>query len=195
MQSSAQRPVNKPYFSGGFGDPGRTAPIGKNCCEIKEAHRGTHRVSEPLRCNGLDQPPGHKKKRKRFPLSELIKPAHKRFSRVVGYVLTQGNSDAWLGLATVAKARLTPGERVSLAYAALRSLDTPEQAEMVAESVLTFADYPLPTFLNPMEDAQHWASHASLKERKAYALAAYEALPEREQMAFRRHISEVEIAL
>ncbi|MCE8006006.1 hypothetical protein [Aestuariivita sp.] len=45
-----------------------------------------------------------------------------------------------------------------------------------------------------MDDARWWASFASLKERKAYALAAYEALPERDQMAFRKHISEVEIA-
>lgn len=114
-------------------------------------------------------------------------------SRVLGYALTSGGADAWTGFATVANARMTIEERAALAWAGLRSLDKPEQAELVAESVLQFADYPLPTFLNPMDDARWWASFASLKERKAYALAAYEALPERDQMAFRRHISEVEI--
>lgn len=122
-----------------------------------------------------------------------MKRDHKRMSRMMGYALTLGDADAWVGFATVATARMTSEERAALAWAALRSLDTPEQAEMVAEAVLQFADYPLPTFLSPMDDARWWASFASLKERKAYALAAYEALPEREQMAFRRHISEVEI--
>ncbi|WP_127114043.1 hypothetical protein [Shimia sediminis] len=114
-------------------------------------------------------------------------------SRVLGYALTLGSPDAWGGFTTVATARLTIQERAALAWAALRSLDSPEQAEMVAEAVFEFAGHPLPTFLNPMDDARWWASFASLAERKAFALAAYEALSTREQMAFRRHISEVEI--
>jgi hypothetical protein len=123
-----------------------------------------------------------------------MKPEHKRMSRMVGYTLTLGDADAWANFTTVAMVRMTVEERAALAWAALRSLDTPEQAEMVAETVLSFAGYPLPAFLNPMEDARWWAARASLKECKAYALAAYEALPVRDQMAFRNHISEVEIA-
>ena len=134
-------------------------------------------------------------RRKPSLLSKHIKPDHKRMSRMIGYTLTLGDADAWAGFVAVATARMTPEERAALAFPALRSLDTPEQAELVAEAVLKFADYPLPTFLNPMDDARWWASFASLKERKAYALAAYEALPPHEQMAFRKHISEVEIAI
>jgi hypothetical protein len=104
-----------------------------------------------------------------------MKPEHKRMSRIMGYTLTLGDADAWAVFSALAMARMTPEERAALAWAALRSLDTPEQAELVAESVLKFADYPLPTFLSPMDDARWWASFASLKERKAYALAAYEA--------------------
>ncbi|ASM72845.1 MULTISPECIES: hypothetical protein [Roseobacteraceae] len=59
---------------------------------------------------------------------------------------------------------------------------------------LQLRDAPMPSFLNPMKDARSWASCASLDECKAYALAAYEALPFQEQMAFRNHISEMEIA-
>ena len=116
-------------------------------------------------------------------------------SRMIGYTLTLGDADAWAGFTTVARARLTIEERAALAWAALRSLDTPEQSERVAESVLSFGDYPLPTFLNPMNDARWWASFASPKERKAYALAAYEAMSTKDQMAFYRHIREVEIAV
>ncbi len=122
-----------------------------------------------------------------------MKPEHKRISRVMGYALTIGN-DAWGSAATLAAARMTIEERAAWAWAALKSLDAPEQVEEVAKAVLCFAGYPLPTFLNPMEDARLWATSASLKERKAYALAAYNALPFREQMAFRNHISEVEVA-
>ncbi|KPN62097.1 hypothetical protein AKJ29_07375 [Aliiroseovarius crassostreae] len=123
-----------------------------------------------------------------------MKPEHKRMSRMMGYTLTLGGYDAWEGFSLVAMARMTPEERAALAWAAMRSLDTPEQAELVAESVLKPADYPLPTFLSPLADARWHASLATTKERKAYALAHYEALSPREQMAFRKHISEVEIA-
>jgi hypothetical protein len=132
--------------------------------------------------------------KKRSSFSNFMKSEHKRMSCVMGYTLTLGDADAWSGFTTMARARLTVEERSALAWAALRSLDTLEQAELVAKTVLTFADYPLPSFLNPMYDARWWASFASLNERKAYALAAYEALPVRKQMAFRNHISEVEIA-
>jgi hypothetical protein len=123
-----------------------------------------------------------------------MKPAHKRMSRVMGYVLTIGGADAWAGFSTVAKARLTIEERAALAWAALRALDASDQVEMIAQAVMQSAGSPLPTFLNPISDARWWASIASRSERKAYALAAYEALSEQDQMAFRRHIGEVEIA-
>ena len=132
--------------------------------------------------------------KKRYSLGNLMKAEHKRIARVIGYTLTLGDGDAWASLSAVASACLSVEERAALALAALRALDTPEQSELVAETVLTFAGYPLPPFLNPMEDARWWASFASLKERKAYALAAYEALPLAEQAAFYDHISEVEVA-
>lgn len=112
---------------------------------------------------------------------------------MLGFALTLGEADAWSGFASVAITRLSIEERAALAWAALRSLDAPDQAEAVSEAVLKFSGYPLPTFLNPMSDARHWASLASLRERKAYALAAYEALPQRDRLAFRKHISEEEI--
>lgn len=127
-------------------------------------------------------------------VGKFMKSEHKRMARMIGYTLAIGDANAWAGFTTVARARLTIKERAALAWAALHALDTPEQAERVAQTVLTAADHPLPVFLSPMEDARWWASVASLNERKAYALAAYEALPLAEQIAFRKHISEVEIA-
>lgn len=113
---------------------------------------------------------------------------------MLGYALTLGDADAWAEFATIARARLTAEERAALAWAVLRSMDTPDQAEMVTEAVLKFADQPPMRNERAVDDARWWASCASLQERKAYALAAYEALSPRDQMAFRNHISEVEIA-
>ena len=132
--------------------------------------------------------------RKASTLSKFMKPDHKRMSRVMGYALTIGDADAWSGFATVAMAKATVAERAGLAWAALRALDTPEQVEQVVEAVLSHAGYPLPALLSPMSDARWWASIANRSERKAYALAAYDAMSLEDQMAFRKYISEVEIA-
>ncbi len=79
-------------------------------------------------------------------------------ARMMGYALMLGGYDAWSGFATVAMARMTIEERAALAWAALRSLESPDQAELVAEHALQFSEGPLPSFLNPMEDARLWAS-------------------------------------
>ncbi|WP_300019417.1 hypothetical protein [uncultured Roseobacter sp.] len=114
-------------------------------------------------------------------------------ARVVGYALAVGSSEAGLKLSGIAAIRLDARERGGLAYAALTSLSE-DDARAVAETALTAAGSPLHPLLTPMNDARWWASIASRAECKAYALAAYEALPPAEQMAFRNHISEVEIS-
>lgn len=121
-----------------------------------------------------------------------IKSAHKRMSRVLGYVLTLNNSESWFEFRQLAKARLTEQERSSLAIAALQSL-SPELMEAVIEACAGGAGYPLPAMLGQMDDARFWASHANRRELKAYALAAYDALPVHEQNAFYQHIREVTV--
>ena len=174
-------------------------------CENQVAARRVVSVSSEIKSigcpTGTNAPidnkaenPALSNRKKRSRLGTFMKPDHKRMARVIGYTLTVGGTDAWAGFSTATKARLTVEERAALAWAALRSLDTPEQSEQVAKAVLSFADYPLPSFLNPMPDARLWASWASAEELKAYALAAHDAMSARDQMAFRNHISEVEIA-
>jgi hypothetical protein len=121
-----------------------------------------------------------------------MKPSHKRMSRMLGYCLTLGTTDAWFALSAVAEARMTLKERAGLAFASLKSLD-PEIREQTAAAALGAAGSPMPAFLGGMEDARFWASLASNSELKAYALAAFEALPAQDQNAFFRHISEMEI--
>ena len=122
-----------------------------------------------------------------------MKPEHKRMSRALGYALTLGDPVAWGGFSALCRARLTVIERASLAVAALRSLPD-DFALDTSAAALGATSAPLPAFLGGMEDARSWASWASPSELKAYALACFEAMPPKDQAAFFRHISTVEVA-
>lgn len=127
-------------------------------------------------------------------ISQQIPDQIRRVSRSLGYALWLGTSDDWLGLSVILRARLAPEDRAALAMMALRSLDD-DTARKAAEAAFCWgAGAPIVPLFSPVDEAANWASLASLNERKAYALAAYEALPKRDQMAFRKHISEVEIS-
>lgn len=106
-------------------------------------------------------------------------------------ILNEERPEEWHNAAFVIGVRLTTKEIVGLAFAALRALD-PEPREMTFEAAhwgeVTGAGVPSPPFLNVMDDARWWASHASRRERKAYCLAAFEAMPQADQSAFLRHV-------
>ena len=114
-------------------------------------------------------------------------------SKMIGYCLTLETADAWSGFSYVAAARLSTEERAALAFAALRSL-TPSHAEITARAALEAAGAPIPAFLGQMNEARSWAAFASRAELKCYAAAAFEAMSDRDQAAFFRHISKAELA-
>ena len=131
--------------------------------------------------------------RKRSSLSNFMRPAHKRMSRMLGYCLTLGTANAWSDFAQVAAIRLTEIERASLAFAMLRSL-SPASAELTAGAALGAAGAPLPPFLGGMDEARVWASWASRAELKTHTLAGFEEMSLADQAAFFQHISELEVA-
>lgn len=126
-------------------------------------------------------------------LARLMKPQHKRMSRMLGYTLTLGTPEAWAGFRFVAGMRLSEGERAMMAYFTLTAL-RPESADRTACTAIGSAGDPLPTFLGGMEDARHWAKWANARELKAYAIACFEAMSAKDQAAFFRHISTMEVA-
>ena len=65
---------------------------------------------------------------------------------------------------------------------------------MTAAASIGAAGAPLPPFLCGMDEARAWASFATSSEVKAYALAAFEAMRPKDQAAFFRLISEMEVA-
>jgi hypothetical protein len=126
-------------------------------------------------------------------LAKSIPDNIKRVSRAVGFAAWLNDGESWLSLPTILQARLAPEQRAGLAYAALRSLSA-EQAEQTAAVALRAADAVIPPWCGGMQDARLWASLASRSERKAVALACFEAMSGPDQAAFFQHISEVELA-
>ena len=114
---------------------------------------------------------------------DYFAPTHARMCRMLGYCLSLETPDAWNGFSFVASLRLTLNERAALAVAALNSLE-PDEAEMTAAAVVGSAGAPLPPFLGGMDEARIWASYANRAELKAYTLAAFEAMPAKDQAAF-----------
>lgn len=122
----------------------------------------------------------------------FARPAHKRAARTLGYALTSDSPEAWHGLAFVLGARLSVAERGKLAFAALRSLE-PDEREVTFQAaqfgeVGGGAGVPQPFGAFVMDDARWWAGLANTYERKAYALAAFEALAPADQAAFLSHV-------
>lgn len=99
------------------------------------------------------------------------------------YALTLGEVSSWLGAVRVWAIRLTLGERMALATAALGTLPE-DEAHGVAETFLRPFCGPLSPFLNTMDEARHWADWASEIERKAAMAACWEALSENDRAAF-----------
>ncbi|MGV6839266.1 MAG: hypothetical protein ACWA40_03640 [Planktomarina sp.] len=121
-------------------------------------------------------------------------PDHLKVTRQFGYSLAKGGYDQWSDFKDTTLECMSEPERAALAFMALRSL-SPDQIEATARAALQPADAPLPTFLAPMPEARFWASCAGPSECKAYAAAAYEAMPPRDQMAFRKYITEIEVPI
>lgn len=116
-------------------------------------------------------------------------PAHASASRTLGYALLSGDYDDWQAATLIFAARLTVQERTALAWAVLRALD-PDQAELVAQSIIGPAGMPLYCETDPMGMASMWSDWASPAERRAYALACYRRMTPQEQAAFLDFISE-----
>lgn len=163
--------------------------VGDFSKDISGLSRPTAKIS-PIENNGKSLPLSNPKG---SILSQYMQDRHKRASRMLGLTLAQADPRAWGPFSTVCRARLTLCERAGLAVAALRSM--PDDCALeTAAAALGAIGSPAPAFLGGMDDARTWASWASPEELKAYALAAFEAMPKKEQNAFFRHISTIEVA-
>jgi len=108
---------------------------------------------------------------------------HKRAAKALGYALVLADPKNWASTAIIWEARLEPAERYELARSVLLAM-RPEDTEALFADVMGGAGYPLPPFLDPLDDAQWWADLANPAERRAYCLAAFMAMNKREQRDF-----------
>lgn len=120
--------------------------------------------------------------------SALIDRTHLKVVRMLGYVLTHGTEEAWRGLVTVLRARLTVEERAALAYSALRALDHNDAATTAEAALCSGAGQPQAPLFDFVDQAAFWADMADPDELEAYCLAAFKAMPRGRQAAFLDHL-------
>jgi hypothetical protein len=112
----------------------------------------------------------------------------KRVSRSLGYCLLLDDLDAWLGLTTIIRVRLSIAQRAALAYVALKAL--PKREAGIVAGVALGADtplgpaHPIAPLLNHIDEAAFWADMATPDEHEAYCLASFKAMPFERQAAF-----------
>ncbi len=116
-------------------------------------------------------------------LSRFMLDRHKRAAKALGCALTLADPRKWASTAIIWEARLEPVERYELARSVMLAM-RPEDTEALFADVLGGAGYPLPTFFDPLDDAQGWADLANPIERRAYCFAAFMAMTKREQRDF-----------
>ncbi|MFD1341469.1 hypothetical protein [Litorisediminicola beolgyonensis] len=116
-------------------------------------------------------------------MSKYAAKPHKRAARSLGCALTLDTYEAWRDFSTISALRLTDVERAKLAWAALKALE-PEQAEIVANTVLGGAGMPIAPLFDELGEAATWVTFASETELDAYCTAAFEAMTEERRKAF-----------
>lgn len=119
--------------------------------------------------------------RETFPTATSL--AHDRAARVLGLALTAVDADAWRCAGRAWRKSLSPAERGALAFVALAACEPEHRAEIVA-AFAPEAGPPLTPFGIVKGEAQTWAAVASRAEKKAYAAAAFLALPVADRRAF-----------
>jgi hypothetical protein len=93
--------------------------------------------------------------------------------------------DAWSAASVVWNELLDPAQRATLAFMALKALDTNDAEEVVVAALEhTGAGIPLPVLLSYMDDAAFWADLATPKEIEAYCFVTFNRMPEERQAAF-----------
>jgi len=120
----------------------------------------------------------------------FAKDEHERATRMFGFTLTLGTTDAWLDFSAVAAARLTPGELSGLAVSALTALCRETAAEAV-RAVYWGAGPPLPPLFAVEEDASFWADMAMPEELRAYAVACFNRMSPQDRAAFLAQVRSV----
>lgn len=119
--------------------------------------------------------------------SKVMDPVHLKSVRMLGYVLTDGSSSAWQGLAHWLRLKLDIEARAALAWAALRSLDRDTMALTVEAAYAPEAGAGMPQapFTDFAEQAEHWAGWAKPEELDAYAVAILKAMHPARRRQFR----------
>ncbi|MEM7472921.1 MAG: hypothetical protein AAF340_16355 [Pseudomonadota bacterium] len=111
------------------------------------------------------------------------KDAHKRAARMLGYVLTLDEVNAWWGFSAVLEAHLTTQERAAIALMSLKALPA-DDGLAIARAAFPAQHIPDPPLLGCLDQAAFWADYATVEELDAYCLSSFNAMTGTRQAAF-----------
>ncbi|WP_282129523.1 hypothetical protein, partial [Roseobacter litoralis] len=119
-------------------------------------------------------------------MSLYAKDAHKAVARVVGYVLTLGDTGIFMALSDVMALRLDSHERAAIAFASLRSMNEDDAVKTIDAylSLQAGSGMPWVPTNSYMDEAAFWADRAAPRELEAYCLATFSRMTEGRQADF-----------
>lgn len=122
--------------------------------------------------------------------------AHKAAAREIATALAkaglENTPEAWLDLIPKLREHLDAREAAMLAYAALRAMEQEDVFTVLREVVAEEDAGPPPIpFSDVILDAAWWAGLASMREVRAYAMAALRRLPRDKRRAMVRALEKV----
>ncbi len=119
-------------------------------------------------------------------ISKHLKPGHRSVANMVGHALTPENDvEVWCSLIAILEARISSSECGCLAATTLAAADDDQFWSIIEAAVpARLAGQPLPMFLDLDAEARWWADLASPGELRAWLMACFVRLPEREQTSF-----------
>lgn len=106
-----------------------------------------------------------------------------RVLRMLGYALIVQDRKTAEAASAIMQASLSEQQRAMIAAIALAALPI-DEAERIADLVTGGAGYPAASIGPCLQDATYWAHDASRIERRAYALACFNAMDAKDRADF-----------
>lgn len=105
---------------------------------------------------------------------KFLSERHRSAARAICYGLASNTTDNWLKVSHILHGRLSPEERVCVAYICLRTLEADQRAKIyhILENLEERLGFPVPGVIDDIADeADFWATNSSVEERRAYLSA------------------------
>lgn len=117
----------------------------------------------------------------KLPEGAQSRPAHKDAARQIAWALAQNTGGDWLACGAALRLLLNAQEAFGLAMAALGAVEERDMTTLLDEALPEYAGQPMAPWIDVRDDATWWASMATERELRAYAMACLLRIPEAER--------------